>query len=191
MTLGNGATPYSGIAWSDTNIVQNGTTFTVEAGIIDSTIHLESMQDSGVTVVVNAGADNYITGRSISYTPTWTASVSNPALGNGSFQYAAYTRKGRRVSVDVSLVMGSTTTFGTGVWRISLPVAVSSGVGAIGPAWAIDATNVPYVMSVEAGVGLAYVTFYTDQVGGQVGPSNPFAWAQDDRLRFSIEYNVS
>lgn len=192
VTIGNGATGYSNIVFSDSNVIQGGSTFTLSSGVIDSVIHVEQMQDTGVTVVLNDTGDNFVTSRAINYTPTWTASVANPVLNDGVFQYATYTRKGRRMVLDVSLLMGAATTFGAGTWRLSLPAGftVFGARGSIGTAWALDATAVPWVMVAEALGGLAYITFYSDQVGGQVGAANPFAWAVSDRLRFSIEFDV-
>lgn len=192
VNIGNGATNYSNIVFSDSNVMQNATTFTLNSGIIDSVIHVGQLQDSGVTVTLSDAGDNFVVSRAIAYTPAWTAATANPAIGNGSFPYATYTRKGRRMVLDVSLLMGSTTTFGTGTWRIGLPTGftVVAGRGAVGTAWLFDATNVPYTSVAEALTGLGYITFYSDQVGGQVSGTNPFAWAQDDRLRFSIEFDV-
>lgn len=54
------------------------------------------------------------------YTPTWTA-VSNPAIGNGT-RPGRYTRKGRSVEVSGKIIMGSTTTYGSGQYVVGLPV---------------------------------------------------------------------
>lgn len=56
-----------------------------------------------------------------SYTPDWTAVTTPPALGNGSLT-GQYIQVGSLVWVTISLVAGSTTTFGSGQYRFSLPV---------------------------------------------------------------------
>jgi hypothetical protein len=60
-----------------------------------------------------------------SYTPTWTASTTNPAIGNGTIA-GAYTRIGKTVLFRVNITAGSTTTYGSGQYRISLPVTAGS-----------------------------------------------------------------
>lgn len=54
------------------------------------------------------------------YTPTWTGATGNPALGNGTLA-CAFTRVGKNVAFRIQITMGSTTTYGTGQWRITLP----------------------------------------------------------------------
>lgn len=68
-----------------------------------------------------------------SYTPTWTAS-SNPTIGNGTLS-GRYVKLGRMVTVEINVIAGSTTTFGSGSYNWNLPFAsASSGVTAVGNA---------------------------------------------------------
>jgi hypothetical protein len=46
--------------------------------------------------------------------------TANPALGNGSF-YVSYDTVGRQITARFRLTIGSTTTFGTGGWKFTLP----------------------------------------------------------------------
>src|SRR4051812_11309895 len=59
------------------------------------------------------------------FTPAWKATTSNPAIGNGTMN-GAYKQIGKTVHVQYYLLMGSTTTFGSGQWQFDLP----SGPGA-------------------------------------------------------------
>lgn len=59
------------------------------------------------------------------YTPVWTGSSSNPAIGNGTL-VGAYTRFGKTVIGRIKLLAGSTTTYGSGAFRLSPPVAPHS-----------------------------------------------------------------
>jgi hypothetical protein len=54
------------------------------------------------------------------YTPVWTASVSAPSIGNGSLS-GTYFRSGKTGLFRASLLMGSTTGFGSGTYSIGLP----------------------------------------------------------------------
>ncbi|MEU0691558.1 hypothetical protein [Streptomyces uncialis] len=59
------------------------------------------------------------------YTPTWTAVTTNPVLGNGSL-VGQHMKIGRTCHVTFNLTMGSTTTYGSGFWRISLPFTAAT-----------------------------------------------------------------
>lgn len=73
-----------------------------------------------------------------SYTPARTAATTNPTLGNGTLVGAYRYLDASTVLLRVRLTAGSTTTIGTGQYRISLPVPAVSG----GPDPAIDGS--PY-----------------------------------------------
>jgi hypothetical protein len=62
------------------------------------------------------------------YTPVWTATTTNPALGNGTLT-GQYMKIGRTCIVQIVLTIGSTSTFGTGNWRISLPFTAATVAG--------------------------------------------------------------
>lgn len=61
------------------------------------------------------------------YTPSWTGSGTNPAIGNGTLA-GRYARIGRMVFFTVDITAGSTTTFGTGFYRVSLPVTATASI---------------------------------------------------------------
>jgi hypothetical protein len=67
-----------------------------------------------------------------SYTPTWTASTTNPVLGNGTI-VGRYIKVGRMVFGHINLIMGSTTTYGSGSYNWTLPAtAANAGANFIG-----------------------------------------------------------
>ncbi|MFJ1708579.1 hypothetical protein [Kitasatospora sp. NPDC088346] len=67
------------------------------------------------------------------YAPTWTATTTNPAIGNGTL-VTRYTRIGKTITYMGQLRAGSTTNGGTGIWNITLPVqAANNGVTVQGP----------------------------------------------------------
>ncbi|WP_405018179.1 hypothetical protein OHV05_15430 [Kitasatospora sp. NBC_00070] len=62
------------------------------------------------------------------FTPVWTASTTNPILGNGTL-VGRYTRVGKTITYAGTLRTGSTTNGGAGIWNMSLPVqAANNGV---------------------------------------------------------------
>lgn len=61
------------------------------------------------------------------YSPVWNALGINPVIGNGTLT-GRYVQHGKTCTVVISLVAGSTTTFGTLQTTMSLPVAPRTGI---------------------------------------------------------------
>lgn len=59
------------------------------------------------------------------YTPVWTATGTAPSIGNGVLG-GQHMKVGRMCTVVILLSFGSTTTYGTGSWRLSLPFQAGS-----------------------------------------------------------------
>jgi len=64
------------------------------------------------------------------YTPTWTATTTNPTLGNGTLN-GRYKQIGKTVHLAIELTFGSTTTPGTGTYAFALPATATSSVARI------------------------------------------------------------
>lgn len=61
------------------------------------------------------------------YTPAWTGSTTNPVINNGTIA-GRYMQAGKYITFRVTITMGSTTTYGSGNYSVSLPpFAASSG----------------------------------------------------------------
>lgn len=67
-------------------------------------------------------------GKLTSYTPSWTASSTNPSIGNGFIQ-GRYIALEEWCWVSVQISVGSTTTLGSGTYSVSLPFAGSTLLG--------------------------------------------------------------
>lgn len=63
------------------------------------------------------------------FTPTWTSSGTAPAIGNGTFT-GYFSMSGKKVYLRFKFVGGSTTTWGTGTYYITLPVTGYTGIAA-------------------------------------------------------------
>lgn len=136
-----------------------------------------------------------ITDAWISYTPSWTASGSAPSLGNGTIS-GRYKVVGKTIFVSVKLVTGSTTTYGSGDWRFSLPVTaysadsiqMSCSMLDNGINWYQGTVNGTYsgltdrtsIICDTAGVNAAAVTATT-----------PFTWGAGDSLIFNGSYEAA
>lgn len=117
-----------------------------------------------------------------SYTPTWTGTGGTPTVGNGILT-GRYRLFGNVCHVRIDLLWGSTTSAaGITVWRFALPSGVTAAGLNVLSARAYDSSaNVDYSCTGFASVG-AGTAGVTSSATGNVGISNPFAWATSDRL---------
>jgi hypothetical protein len=117
----------------------------------------------------------------------WTASGTNPDIGNGSFS-SAYARYGRTIIYRGRITMGSTTTYGTGSWLVSLPVDAQATVE-VGTAAVFDnstsTNNQPAAVRVSTA---PLANFYA--TGGTISATVPITWADSDNLRWCLTYSA-
>lgn len=108
-------------------------TFTTKAagGSILSA-HINDLQNEVVAVETTLGVNAGIT---TAYTPTWTASITNPTLGNSTFT-GKYVKIGKLVIAWVYLLVGSTANMGSGTYYFSLPVAAYDHTNYLMGTWA-------------------------------------------------------
>ncbi|MFE3122371.1 hypothetical protein ACFXHD_03005 [Streptomyces hydrogenans] len=127
------------------------------------------------------------------YTPAWTASTSNPSLGNGVIA-GEYSRVGDQVTFSAKLTTGSSTTYGSGPWSISLPVQAAVTVDMIGSVMVGDASGTSMYS-----MGAAYIpaggqtaSLYAGGVhdGALISATFPQTWAPGDRLWVSGTYRA-
>jgi hypothetical protein len=125
------------------------------------------------------------------YTPVWTADTTDPAIGNGTLT-GSYTTQGKLCTVQIFMSAGSTTTFGTGPWRFSLPLQASNdSINTIGAAFGLDSGTAFFT-------GVCYVAqnasllrcVLGNSVGNEVTSAVPFTWATNDYLRLTITYPI-
>lgn len=129
-----------------------------------------------------------------SYTPTWTATGTAPAIGNGSLT-GKYAVIGNVVQIRLFLSAGSTTTFGTGVWKFTLPVNLTSSAN--------DAPVLFNAVAFDVSAGAPFqgicwrdsgsqtvIALYTPGSSTQFGPSAPFTWASPDQLHILGAYQM-
>jgi len=122
------------------------------------------------------------------YTPTWSSSGTQPVLNNGTIS-GDFSVAGDVCIARVNLTAGSTTTYGTGTYAFSYPVAevtyaiaFASGTG-IGFDSSASATH-PGFWRAGNVMQLATVpsTFWSNTI--------PFTWATGDALELSIVYRI-
>ncbi|MEV6548017.1 hypothetical protein AB0M57_04815 [Streptomyces sp. NPDC051597] len=129
------------------------------------------------------------------YTPAWTAASTNPVLGNGTLQ-GRYMQVGTTVTFAIKITAGSTTTFGSGAWSLSLPTTPANNIDMIGHCMVGDASAGTSGYS----NGAAYIAQGTNTVSPYAGGKQdmaivtslgPMTWATGDRLWVSGTYETA
>jgi hypothetical protein len=129
------------------------------------------------------------------YTPEWTAASSNPLINNGTIE-GYYKVIGKTCFVRGNIAMGSTTTFGTGEWYVSMPFTASNADAILMSANLLDNGSGWYnamVAGARAGFNhKAPIQYQT--AGGTAGDINataPFTWASTDRFMWNGSYEIA
>lgn len=128
-----------------------------------------------------------------SWTPTWTASGSNPALGNGTL-VGAYKQIGSLVIARFKLTIGSSTTKGTGNWRLSYPVTPNSAqVGAaVGSILCRDASGSQSHAALAYAYGTSYFLTSLGQTLKITSGSESLSFTADNvKVKSNISFGVT
>ena len=122
------------------------------------------------------------------YTPVWTATTTNPTIGNGSIT-GAYAVFGKTVHFRIHIVDGSTTSEGSGNYAVTLPLAPIATqkwtfVGAIG-------TGINLIWGLATGTTsiLLYAGTSTTTVS-RVTSTFPVTFSSGDTLSISGTYEI-
>ena len=143
------------------------------------------------TITENANSNtNAIQTRITAYTPVWSqASGTPPALGNGTIT-GYYERSGLLCHVYISLVMGTTSTYGDGTagWTFTIPFLSNPSLTQYGQIGRIFLGLTDYFANISLGGGYTIITLGIN--GGAVRAAVPGAWAAADRLDINFTYMV-
>jgi hypothetical protein len=144
--------------------------------------------------VLTAATLNTIGAAWETWTPTLTASTTNPTLGTGSSAAGRYGRVNKEVYGNAQISFGTSgTNAGSGFYYVSLPVTAQASGVVIGTYQAYDAST----GTVDVGMILADTTsraaFYRNGVGGNgvIGSTIPWAWAASDFIRIWFTYEAA
>lgn len=154
---------------------------------------IEALAD--VTDAANVASS--LAGAWTSYVPAWTATGTAPAVGDGTIT-GAYVQFGKTVHFRIALTMGASSTYGTGSYKFSLPVAAHAGVvpfTPLGNAYMEDAGSGTFMgqlfdfSSTTILVGIHAIL----TAGGMtfIGTTAPFVWGTADYLYLSGTYQAA
>lgn len=118
----------------------------------------------------------------IPFTPTWKGGVSDPVLGNGTLS-GRYGRDADFLFVAIDLVMGSTTTYGSGYWYFLLPLGLSATAECGGYGRALDNGVAEYYGYMAIGSGANQIVGKYN--GNSIQPTFPFTFGTADELHLS------
>lgn len=129
-----------------------------------------------------------------SYTPTLTATTSNPTMGSGSTRSGAYMQVGKMVTVRATVKFGTSgTAAGSGTYEISLPVTaktISTGRQS-GSATFFDNSASDFgdgVVFIDNGATTKARLSMDSTV---VSNSAPWTWAASDQIDFTMTYEAA
>ena len=181
------------IAYSKLNLASS----IVSGDIVDGTITSGDIAD-GTIVNADINASAAIAQSKLAFdawqtfTPTLTATTTNPTLGSGSVATGAYVQIGKTILGRLVLVFGSGAAAGSGTYRISVPVTANSSGPQAGGGFVFDNSA---VLARLNSVDLATTTNFEcriDNAGlGLVTDAVPWVWAQNDQISFFFMYQAA
>lgn len=137
------------------------------------------------------------------YTPTWTSDGTAPSIGNGSIE-GRYVQIGNLVICSIYLLAGSTTSFGTGNYSLSLPVQPRDAGGSGNAGAALSLTQRAFLRDESGGTNYNDFSPYVYATTGTGllrlrrnttlaywSRTAPFTMAQSDHLRTILIYEAA
>lgn len=125
------------------------------------------------------------------YVPAWTGSVSDPAIGNGTIT-AQYVKAGQMCRVMIRFVMGTTTTYGSGFWRLSLPFTAADAFELEGQYGILsDASGGKQAAITQANTTSIFTLSSTVGALALVTATAPFTWTSTDAFTFQLVYRTA
>jgi hypothetical protein len=169
------------------------------------TYSIRAYVDSGTGTIHagTAGSGNYvpaymrITSASVgawtTYTPTWTASTTNPTLGSTTItgRYKLLDAKTVVVQISISITTGGAWNAGSGAYRFSLPSGMTAAAGRIqvGSAHVLDSGTAHFsgTSKVSASSTTIDEVVIADATGNRLLAHNvPVTWATGDQINLNI-----
>jgi hypothetical protein len=124
------------------------------------------------------------------YTPLWTATTTSPTLGNGTMT-GSYNQVGKTVRFRIRIVLGSTTTVGSGTYFFTLPVTSTLAASDVVCFAALLDSSAPARAARTGIVNTASTFFLLDNAGIVVSNAAPWVWASGDIISITGVYEAA
>lgn len=119
----------------------------------------------------------------------WTASVSNPAIGNGTIS-SYWRRNGKQIRFSVRLLFGASSTFGSGQYRFEPPFPITTGYPCFGSG-RVSLAGTQYIILPYNSTSQYIYMLLNNIVGTNVAHNLPGTFAAGDTIEFDIEYTTN
>jgi hypothetical protein len=126
------------------------------------------------------------------WTPSWSSTGVAPAIGNG-FIGGTYCRFNKTIIADGYIIAGSTTTYGTGTYRFSVPISPmvsSNGLVGYGAIFDASAGYISY-SGVGSQASTTLVEFRLGAASNVFASTVPVTMGNADQFRFQIIYQAA
>lgn len=131
----------------------------------------------------------------VEYTPVWAATGTAPVIGNGSIQ-GWYLQQGKLLQVQITMLFGSTTTFGTGQYTFGLPTNM------VAATWTGLRQGCGSVYGLDSGAAHQAGTVYIASAGTTVsavshagaaewGQAQPITWGNADGISLTATVRLA
>ena len=132
----------------------------------------------------------------VAYTPTWTATTTNPTIGNGTLS-GYYTKIGKTVHFRIIIVFGTTTNAGSGIYFFGIPVNARAVYGAFYPVGTVMTTD--DLIEQTSGAATIWnsttVACFVNVAGVKkteyVQHAYPYTWATNDKILIIGTYEAA
>ncbi len=127
----------------------------------------------------------------ITYVPVWSSTGTAPAILNGTLTGRYRQPPGTALVVcEIQFIAGSTTTFGTGEYRFTLPLNADATATSfsVGPAWLLDSGTTERCGVVRV-LDSTHVSIISPT--GPVSSTVPQTWAVNDQIRLQVTYDAA
>lgn len=146
--------------------------------------------DAGVRDCLKAIGDPWT-----SYTPVWSSTGTAVSIGNGT-RVGAYVAAGKLIHFRAKITMGSTSTYGTGQYRVSLPVGMHASDPGRFIVVLVDASASATYRGITYNVVTTTAPIAVDNgtAGGAVAavaPTVPFTFANGDSIEVVGTYEAA
>lgn len=150
-------------------------------------IALQGNSYNNLPIIDNANnTRNLLDAWRLAYTPALTSGGTPPSLGNGTIT-GSYSRSGATTTIVGELVIGSTTSLGTGILSVSLPAAMKNDINYAGGTVYMRIGSTVYEGFLQIPVGSSVANLLRD-TSGSVTATSPGTFGTGDFIRWSATF---